>query len=224
MLALLDGTRPNERPMPAANSYDWLREQVKAHLGFTWTDLAMEMNVVGIRGYMVPVGQVANIGDRWNDTILVAWIDAAGHKRVKSWVASTDPGAYYYSTRPLHPQGCAHLVAPQQVRYQPGPHGSRQQPAFVQSSNVTVARTNAANYTDRTHRFTDTPANRFWINLHPGFAWTEDQGVGASSAGCQNTKGAGWGDWRWLSLRDLLYTDRRGWFMYTLLEGVSLKR
>ena len=222
--AILDGTRPNETPLPAANSYDWLKTQVLEQPGFIWTDTPTQLNVIGIRGYMVPAGTVPNTGNQWNDTIFVAWIDGTGKKQVKAWAASTDPGIYYYHTRPLNPLGCAHLVAPQQVRYRPGPHGSQGMPAFVQDSNVTVARTNAANYTDQSKRYTDTPQARFWINLHAGFAYSESQGVDYSSAGCQTTKGAGWGDWRWLSLRDLLYTDPRKHFLYTLLAGNALKK
>lgn len=223
LCAILDGTKSNEKPLPAANSYDWLKAQVLAHANFVWTDEPMQMNVIGIRGYMLPHGVVMNHGNQWNDTIFVAWIDKAGKKQVKSWVGTTDPGYYYYHTHPINPLGCAHVVAPQQIRYVPGPHGRQQQPAFVQDSNVTVARTNAANYTDLTKRYTDTPGNRFWTNLHAGFAYNDQQGVDASSAGCQTTKGAGWADWRWLALRNLLYLDPRKHFYYTLLDSRGLK-
>lgn len=216
LCAILDGTRANETPLPPANSYDWLERQVLL-AGHAWSKGPMEMNAVGIRGYMVPAGIVPNVGNAWNDTIFLAWVDAKGVKHVTGWVASTDPGLYYYHTHPINPRGCAHLV-PGQYRMQPGLHNGH--PAFVQAEPVTVARTNAANYSDRSERQT----GWFGVNNHAGFAWNETQGVDASSAGCQVTKGAGWQDPRWLSYRDTLRQDPRGWHHYTLIEGTKLAK
>lgn len=215
MRAILDGTRPNELPMPAANSYDWLQRQVLA-AGHNWTNKPMEFNVVGVRGYLVASGVVENIGNRFNDTIFLAWVDRDGKKQIRSWVASVDPGLYYYSTRPINPKGCAHLL-PGQYWYQPGPHNGK--PAFIQAEPVWVARSNSANYTDRSHK----EQGVFWINIHPAFAWSDQAGVDASSAGCQVIKAAGWADWRWLDFYNTLKRDVRPKFQYTLLDKIKTK-
>lgn len=208
--AILDGTRANETPMPPANTYDWLKKQVLL-AGHNWDEKPMEFNVVGVRGYLVAKGQVENIGNRFNDTFFIAWIDKTGKKQIKSWVGSVDPGLYYYSTNPINPRGCAHLL-PGQYWYEPGPHNGR--PAFIQAEPVWVARTNAANYTDRSVK----EHGIFWINNHPAFAFSDNAGVDASSAGCQVPKAAGWSDWRWLDYYGTLIQDVRRRHRYTLLE------
>lgn len=217
MRAILDGSKSNEEPLPKQNSYGWLQAQVE-RADHVWVSGAMEFNVIGIRGYMVPQGVVANTGNLWNDTIFLAWKDRAGQAHVKSWAASTDPGVWYYTVH-ANPRGCAHLM-PGQYKYGPGLHNGH--PAFIQAGNVTVARTNAANYTDRSRVETDSPAGRFWIDNHAGFAFWDQQGVDNSSAGCQVIKGAGWKDWRWLDYHQTLIQEARGWHWYTLLEGPQL--
>jgi hypothetical protein len=238
MRAILDGTLAKETPVPTANTYDWLEHQVKnavypavnkTHAGRVWRTGKMEMNVVGIRGYMVPEGVTPNYGNLWNDTIFIAWIDTHGQKQCRAWAASTDPGRYYYHTKPINPQGTAHLV-PGQYAYVKGWHQSPANVAFNQAGtkagNVLCYRADAPtiNLHDATRVTEDSPSSRYWINIHAGFQWSATQGVEWSSAGCQVIKAAGWTDWRWKTFRDTLLNNAGGFFWYTLLDSRNLKK
>jgi hypothetical protein len=234
MRAILDGTISNEPPIPSANSYDWLEYQVKnakyplvnkSHAGHEWRTGTMEMNVVGIRGYIVPRGAVINYGNQWNDAIFIAWIDARGQKHCKAWAASTDPGRYYTHVNPINAGGTAHLV-PGQYAYVTGWHKSPANVAFNQAGNkngnVLCYRLNAdTKQIDGNTKVTeDSPNNRYWINIHTGFS---EGFVEYSSAGCQVIKSNGWYDWRWISFRDTLLQNKGGYFWYTLLNSGDLK-
>jgi len=209
MRAILDGSKANEPSVPQANTYAWLRKQVQ-DAGFEWQTGKMQINAVGIRGYMVPQGVVPNDGNLWNDVIFLAYIDESGAERIRAYPATVDPGRYYYSTRPVNPKGCAHLTQGQ-WKYQKGNHNGH--PAFVQAGPVTVARTNSANYTDKSPRET----GWFGINIHTGFG---ERTVENSSAGCQCIKSNGWADWRWVNFYTELYKHAGKTFNYTLLDKI----
>ncbi len=210
--AILDGSKAAEAPVTPVNTYAWLKSQVLA-AGHKWDSDQMRFNVVGIRGYMVPGGRVPNDGNLWNDVIFLAWIDDKGAERIKAYPATVDPGRYYYSTRPINPKGCAHLM-PGQYSYQKGSHNGH--PAFVQAAAVTVARSNSANYTSASQ----TETGWFGINIHTGFG---DRVVESTSAGCQCIKSNGWSDWRWVDFYSTLYSHAGKTFRYTLLESQKLK-
>lgn len=234
MRAILDGSISNEEPVPTSNTYDWVKHQVlnaqyplvnKTHNGKIWRDKPMEMNVVGVRGYMVPQGVVINHGNLWNDTIFIAWVDNQGKKHCKAWAASTDPGRYYYHTNPVNKDGTAHLVSGQYM-YVVGWHQKPANVAFNQAGNnqgnVLCYRANSPtiDLNDHTRVTEDSPKGRYWINIHTGFG---EILVEISSAGCQVIKANGWFDWRWVSFRDTLLKNKGGYFWYTLLDSFKLR-
>lgn len=211
LAAVLDGTRPNEEPIPKANTYDWVKFMAGKAKG-PWFDKPNKINIVAVRGYMLPNGKVENIGNRFNDTFFLAWIDKNGNKRVKAYVGSVDPGLYYYSTNPINPIGCAHLDFGV-WDYETGFHKGH--PAFTQAAPFRVARTNSANFTKRTYRDT----GFFGINIHPAFAFGGVDTVDSSSAGCQTPKAAGWNDPIWIDFRETMYLDPDKKYKYILTEA-----
>lgn len=219
--ALLDGTIGDDSLAPSMDnmkklSYDWFKALFLKHK-YVFSEEKMQFNVLGVRGYLLANGEVPNVGDKWNDTIFLIWKDSSGKERIESFVCSVDPGLYYYHLKPMNPSGCAHLVEGQ-YKYRRGLHGASQYPAFVQADVVTVARTNQANFNDRTKRDT----GYFAINIHAGYEFGNES-VYNSSAGCQVLKTGGPSGWSWKQFYGLLNQDTRTVFYYTLMNSSDLK-
>jgi hypothetical protein len=78
-----------ERPTTKREKIDWYKNLVIGLGGVWWNDL----NIIGLRGYDVDLGQNENTFDKWNDTISFIWKD-------KEWEiyespATLDPGVKY---------------------------------------------------------------------------------------------------------------------------------
>lgn len=131
--------------------------------------------VLAIRGYFKDTMGQPGVNDIniYDDAMFII-----GPNLFKSYNGNTDPSK--------HKPGIATLVAPQVVYFKPGMHGiSGPAPdmAFRQDSNVTVAREGEAH-------ITDSPKNRFWIDLHRGGYST------TSSLGCQTVHPDQWVEFR----------------------------
>ncbi|HEY9844214.1 MAG TPA: hypothetical protein V6D23_27335 [Candidatus Obscuribacterales bacterium] len=208
LAAVLDGQKsPRTRPS-APNSYEWLKQGVQA-TGAKWDEQAGHINLIGIRGYLLPVGQVDNLPDIYNDTLFQAWVDSLGKERVQAFVASTDPGRYYYRYHKLNPRGCAWLK-PGQYCYQRGMH--RTYPALVQASDVTVYRIDASGQA-KTGDYQQT--GQFGIHIHAG---TGGPDVYNASAGCQVIQSQGPQGWQWQKFWQRISQAANHLFLYTLLE------
>lgn len=215
--SLIQGSVSNTVALdPVKDTYDWLEELVTSR-GYVWERKPNSFNLIGIRGYIFGQGTVENKGNLYNDVIFVAWVTPTGEKRYRHFVASTDPGAYYYNNvgGDTNPAGCAHLVEGQ-YHYVIGRHGAAQYKALVQNGPVVVARTNRANYTDKD------PRDRGWfgIHIHAAGLYTVDNW----SAGCQvimtNGRGPGSKYDEFISLVDM---DTDDTMYYTLIDGRNLK-
>lgn len=213
--SILDGSKAKEEVISSTpNSYEWLKQQLLKRK-YAWDDKPLCFNVIGIRGYMLAKGEVPNIGDLYNDTIFLAWVDEYGNKRCEPYAASVDAGYYYYSVAPLFARGCAHLL-PGQYKYQIGTHIDYM--AGVQDSSVKIARSNTANYD-----LTKCPVDEGWfgINIHSGYDFGQGS-VWNSSAGCQVIQSAGPQGWQWQKFISCLKKDLDWKFYYTLFDGKTM--
>ncbi|PDT50596.1 MULTISPECIES: lysozyme [Sinorhizobium] len=153
--------------------------------------------VVAVRGYYLNTMGKEGANDRgvYDDAIFVVEPDG-----VHNFNANTDPGRFA--------RGIAKLKSRQAIRYRPGPHGfSRKNgpyPAFRQDSNCAVIR-------DETGEDTDSPAGRFWINLHRGGITT------TSSLGCQTVPPHQWHEFKTL-VDGLLKKHSQETFYYLLVD------
>ena len=216
--AILDGSKSNEEIISARpNTYEWF-ERIYFRLKYPFRTEPMQFNVAAIRGYLLPKGEVPNIGDKWNDTFFIVYVDSSGRKIVEPFVGSVDPGLYYYSLAPLFTEeqgGCAHIVEGI-WKYQKGIHINY--PAFVQAEPFTVARTNKANYNDRTKRTT----GWYGINNHAGYEYGAES-VYNSSAGCLVIKSQGQYGSQWLRYKSILDLDKDGVFSIAVLNTSQIK-
>ena len=107
-----DGTRCFETPagvkdLTEEDAYDLYRSIAERTTGLTLETKPEFRNVIGLRG-MYP-GQFAwngNEPDRFNDTLVLLWIETSGAKRVLEFHAHTDTGAYdfgYHNSSSLRP-------------------------------------------------------------------------------------------------------------------------
>lgn len=131
--------------------------------------------VVGVRGYYRDTMGSAGANDRgiYDDALFILTPDG-----FYAFNGNTDPSRQN--------PGMAVLV-PGFYLYKPGIHGvsgPNPYPAFRQYSNVTVLRDGS------TVPVTDSPANRFWINMHKGGITT------TSSLGCQTVPPVQWVEYR----------------------------
>jgi hypothetical protein len=216
MRALLDGqksAKPKESLEP--NSYSWLRQLVEKR-GHEWVTEKGHINIVAIRGYMLPKGPVANVPNIYNDTFFLAWIDSTGRPQVVSFVGSTDPGRYYYAVRRLQPEGCAYLPAGQYV-YVRGRHitASSNYPALNPKNGwVNVYRVGASGvpHDNKLHRAD-------WINVHAGVATVT---VDVASAGCPTIQSAGPLGWQWKRFWGLVEPAPNKEFLFTVIESSGI--
>lgn len=216
--SLIQGSVSNQVKLdPVTDTYDWLKYQVTSR-GHVWEDKPNSFNLIGIRGYIFGTGTVENKGNLYNDAIFVAWISPTGEKKYRHFVASVDPGAYYYNNLggETNSAGCAHLVSGQYA-YVIGRHGAAQYKALVQNGPVLVARTNKANFTDKD------PRDRGWfgVHIHAGGLYTVDNW----SAGCQviMTNGRGAGS-KYDEFISLVSQDTDDKMYYTLIDGTDLNK
>ncbi|APG95420.1 lysozyme [Sinorhizobium americanum] len=153
--------------------------------------------VVAVRGYYLNTMGKEGANDRgvYDDAIFV--VEPGG---VHNFNGNTDPGRFA--------RGIAKLKSRQAIRYRPGPHGfSRKNgpyPAFRQDSNCAVIR-------DETGEDTDSPAGRFWINLHRGGI------TSTSSLGCQTVPPHQWNEFKTL-VDGLLKKHGQESFYYLLVD------
>lgn len=153
--------------------------------------------VLAVRGYYLNTMGKEGANDRgvYDDAIFVVEPDG-----IHNFNGNTDPGRFA--------RGIAKLKSRQAVRYRPGPHGfSRKNgpyPAFRQDSNCAVIR-------DETGEDTDSPAGRFWINLHRGGITT------TSSLGCQTVPPHQWNEFKTL-VDGLLKKHSQETFYYLLVD------
>ncbi|RVG86221.1 lysozyme [Sinorhizobium meliloti] len=153
--------------------------------------------VVAVRGYYLNTLGKEGANDRgvYDDAIFV--VEPEG---VHNFNGNTDPGRFG--------RGIAKLKSHQAIRYRPGPHGfSRRNgpyPAFRQDSNCTVIR-------DGIGEDTDSPAGRFWINLHRGNI------TSTSSLGCQTVPPHQWNEFKTL-IDGLLKKHSQETFYYLLVD------
>lgn len=209
--ALLDGQKSaKDDSALVLNNYASLRQQVLA-LGFHWDDREHYLNMIGLRGYIHPQGTVENLPDIYNDSLVLAWKDSSG-QQVLPFLASTDPGRYYYQMHRLNPLGCAWLKAGQYL-YQRGIH--RYYPALVQAGPVTVCRIDASGQPQA-----GDPEQTGWfgINIHAG---TGGPQIYNASAGCQVIQSAGIRGWQWLRFWKQVSLAPNRTFYYTLIEPDS---
>ena len=83
---------------------------------------AMDMNVLGIRGWLDGTGPTEDIQNTWCDTFYVAYLDAAGKKHCETFLSTTDPGLQNLSGGgSFNSKGIAHLLD-NQCRFYRGRH------------------------------------------------------------------------------------------------------
>lgn len=171
-----------------------------------WSDDSVtRCSVVGVRGYYQRMGSPTK-NDRgiYDDAAFVI-----SPETFESFNFNTDPSGYR--------RGRATLASPQRVTYKPGWHGyrsARGHPAFRQSSDVVVWRDRGVGRGTRVggSGFKDSPAARFWINLHRGGRST------TSSAGCQTVPPEQWEEFYAL-VRAQLKEFGQETFNYFLFDG-----
>lgn len=208
-MAILDGQKSPKKHVSAPNSYEWLKQKVEA-LGYVFDTRHNQINIIGIRGYLVEKGQVINKRNIYNDTIFVAWVDEFNKPHVEAFIASVDPGRYY-EDKPLNPHGCAHLVQGQ-YDYVIGLHGASQYEALVQAGPVTVERWFGGDRPAKPYKETVTGIG---LNIHAGMSWDL---VENASAGCQVIWSAGPRGWQYAKFMNLIRRDKDRRYKYTLLE------
>lgn len=189
MRALIDGTRAADHLSGPPNSYQWLKALVKKTRG-NWDEREGAINLVGIRGYTLEDGKIANAPDIYNDIIFVCFVRNGVEKAIP-FLASVDPGFYYYHVRPLNWKGCASLITGEPYTYELGEHrpSSGPYPALnpINQGWVKVHRVDKSGVPGP-----NAPIEwGQWCNIHAG---TPGPQVYAASAGCTVIQGDGpWG-------------------------------
>ncbi|MDP3012673.1 MAG: hypothetical protein Q8M92_00430 [Candidatus Subteraquimicrobiales bacterium] len=155
-------------------SYDKIKAvmQKKNYIFFTKT---YDLNVIGIRN---PNPEP----DKFDDTLVVAYIDAGGNKRVFTCPITTDPGLYYLQN-PMNSSGTA-ILKPGQYRgmWVLGKH--KGYTALAQNKPCTVLRdTNKDKILNWSATKQET--GMYYINLHRAVDGGILLSIGKYSAGCQ---------------------------------------
>jgi len=134
------------------------------------------LNIIGIR-------RDEDVGNKFDDVIVLIYKDRTGEWVVDSMKATTDPGRYWLEN-PMTPKGTAILV-PGQYRgaYTIGMHQGKYE-ALVQARPVQVYRDN--NRDDLLNMDPETiEKGIFGINIHRSNPYSESYVVEKWSAGCQ---------------------------------------
>lgn len=143
--------------------------------GYLWFRGEMDLNIIGLRSPDLS-------GDKFNDTICIAYVDMFGNDLVKSFPATTDPGIHYL-TQPINPAGAAILALGQHRGiWNIGRHKGH--PALVQVKPCRVIRdNNKDSYLDYDVKHAE--EGMYGINLHSVDPHPYQLEVGRWSAGCQ---------------------------------------
>ena len=164
------------------------------------------LSVIGVRGYYDDSMGLPDKNDRgiYDDAAFVI-----SPETFESFNFNTDPSGWR--------TGLATLESPQRVVYKPGYHGygrSSGHAAFRQASDVVVRRDRGVGRGTSLGRgrFKDSPASRFWINLHRGGR------TSTSSAGCQTVPPSQWKDFYALVRSELDQFEQES-FSYYLYDG-----
>ena len=170
-----------------------------------------QRNIMGVRGWQQG-GPVPNTKDRYNDTLVVMWVDEKGQKHVHEYKSTTDPGAYakYYN-----PAGDANLMDGQ-YNYQLGSHKGHT--ALNQGEAVRVWRD--ANKDGIRQKGEYSEAGWFGINIHAGGT---SESVSNYSAGCQVIQG-GWDGAAWKDFIKQMQADPDHKYKYTLIDSSKMPK
>jgi len=176
------------------------------------------LHILGVRG-AVPVG--GNIGgatltlggnqpDRYDDSLVLFGT------RMESFRASVDPGMWY-TKRPLHPDGCAHLCNGGPYPFEFGDHRGR--PALIQAAPFTYWRD-----ADRDGRRDNTTQEQLvrrgviGLDIHAGGTSAV---VGPNSAACQVIFG-GWTGAPWTQFYAACNASGQRRLLFWLLDAETL--
>jgi hypothetical protein len=143
--------------------------------GYLWFRGAMDLNIIGLRN-------PEPSGDKFDDTICVAYVDVLGNDIIRHFPATTDPGMHY-AKNPINPSGLAILALGQHRGiWTIGKH--RGSPALVQIGRCKVIRdNNRDSYRDYDAEKSETGI--YGINLHSVDPYDYQTTIGRWSAGCQ---------------------------------------
>ncbi len=107
-----EGTRCFETPrgvelLTEEEAYDMYRDIAEKTTGLTMDSSPEVRTVVGLRGsYPGQIAWHGNLPNRFNDTLVLLWIDSGGAKHVREFPVNTDTGARdfgYHSSSSLRP-------------------------------------------------------------------------------------------------------------------------
>lgn len=110
--AWTEDTRCFETPagvkmLTEAEAYDMYRDIAQKTTGVSMDTAPEARTVLGLRGsYPGQIAWHGNQPDRFNDTLVLLWIDASGFKHAREWPVNTDTGAHdfgYHSSSSLRP-------------------------------------------------------------------------------------------------------------------------
>lgn len=184
--------------------------------GFRVATRPGELNIVGLRAD-------STAPNRFDDTILVAYTDAAGRWTLKAWPATTDPGTHWLR-QPMSPQGTAILKGNMQYPgvYAVGLHKGQYEALVQRNGPVTVIRDYDR---DAVLDFNNgrEATGHFGINIHRASRTGTSATVDRHSAGCQVFADAG--DFEEFMALCRAHRDRYGnAFTYTLFDIRALRR
>jgi len=177
-----------------------------------------QLHILGIRG-AVPVG--GDIGgdtltldgnrpDHYDDSLVLFGT------RLESFRGSVDPGVWY-TEKPLHPDGCAHLLNGGPYAFELGPHKGH--PALRQAASFPFWRDlDRDGIRDGTVPEQLVRRGVIGLNIHAGGSSAV---VGPNSAACQVIWG-GWGGTPWLQFYAACKASGQQRFLYWLLDAVTL--
>ncbi len=134
-----------ERPINDIEKVRWYRELV-INKGYKWFDKDGELNIIGLRGYDIMIGQHSNKpiynkkgkfkGRLYDDTIAFIWKDTKWN--IKEFEATTDPGVVH---RPKHPKSIIATLRTGQYFYIKGTHHKIEgaaNPAIYKKGNIAI--------------------------------------------------------------------------------------
>lgn len=135
------------------------------------------LNIVGIRSPSTTIGH-------FDDRLIVAYRDDAGHQHADEYPITTDPGEYYTQTKLLNKAGAAILVPGQyKDSYKLGKHQGKYEALCQLGGKVKVWRDGNKDATlDRAGSIDE---GWFGINIHRAASSGTTAKVGRYSAGCQ---------------------------------------
>jgi hypothetical protein len=191
-------------------NYDNLAALIHSR-GWKWYTAPFDLNIIGIRS-------AEKQANRFDDLIVIAYMDGLGCKRVYCAEATTDPGLYWLYN-PMNVEGCA-ILKPGNYRacWQYGKHNGAYD-ALVQIGNMTVWRDgNKDSILDKGPEDT----GLFGINLHRSAFDPVAVNVNRWSAGCQVVQARTKFDDIMELCRQQMAHGHGNRFSYTLIEEAEL--